>query len=156
VGVGGDLTGAFALGAAAALAWLLAVAVPGGAASTTFVGVVVITVGFAGAAWGAHRDQPGVQAAGLLASAAGVAAFYGGDFWSGAANVAGLLFLIGCLVAGVSLWREKMTAARIGFGTGAAGCLLWVYADWGAWIWQPGNVLMAAALGLAMAKAGSE
>ncbi len=132
------------LAAVAALLWIVAV-VAGVPDGWTVLSLAVIVIGFSVSARGEHSERTALIPVGLLAVAVGIAMFYRGDLWSSVYNVAGLLFATGAVVAAGGAWRGSVLPQRWGLALAGFASLIWVYADLGAWWWQPGNVLMVAA-----------
>ncbi len=132
------------LAAVAAVLWIVAV-VAGGADIWTVLSLTTIVIGFLVSAGGERSERAALIPVGFLAVAVGITAFYRGDLWSSIYNVAGLLFATGAVVASGGAWRDSVLPQRLGLAVAGFASLIWVYADLGAWWWQPGNVLMVIA-----------
>lgn len=132
------------LAALATVLWIVAV-MAGSPDVWTVLSLATILTGFLMAAGGERSERSALIAAGFLTVAVGITLFYRGDLWSSIYNVAGLIFATGALVAAGGAWRESVLAQRWGLAVAGLASLVWVYADIGAWWWQPGNVLMLVA-----------
>lgn len=136
----------FVLLVAAPVAWLAGVLVTD--ASTAFdvylLPLVVILAGVALAAWAVPNDRRILAAVGMALAAVGMGLFYGFDFFSGLANRAGGIVLLGLAIGAVAVLADAPRGLAAGLIVVASGGLLWVYVDGTAWEWQPGNLLLVA------------
>ncbi len=141
------------LAALAAVLWIVA-ALAGGLDTWTVLSLATIAIGFLISAAGDRSERAAVIPIGFLTVAVGVTLFYRGDLWSSVYNVAGLLFAAGAVVAAGGAWRGSVLPQQAGLAVAGLASLIWVYADLGAWWWQPGNVLMVGACATAAWGAG--
>lgn len=132
------------LAALAAVLWIVA-AVAGGPDTWTVLSLATIVTGFLLSAEGDRDERAALAPTGLLVVAVGILLFYRGDLWSGIYNIAGLGFATGAVLAAGGAWRDAVLPEQAGLVVAGLASLLWVYADLGAWWWQPGNVLMVGA-----------
>lgn len=139
-----------------ALAWFAGGLYYGNGALDGFmIGLVLIAVGFALAAW-AVGQSPGLTAGGFLVALVGIVMFLGNGLFqftnlarigSHAFAVALLALAAGALLAG----PRRSLALRTGAVLGLVASAFWIAADLdGGAAWQPGNALAAGGLALVL------